>query len=130
MLALPVAALSACKVVDPFQPTLTVTLTVVEQGWTGWSTEQPEPETSIEEVTEGSEFTRTAMGQDIAFTVLSVTARKLRLRTSTALSEREEGGGIDLRTDQDTFTVRAGGSLSITTPTMDAGTTFTLRYAE
>ncbi|HEX7352147.1 hypothetical protein, partial [Brachybacterium sp.] len=71
-----------------------------------------------------------SMGQDIAFTVLSVTSRKLRLRTSTALSEREEGGGIDLRTDQDTFTVRAGGSLSITTPTMDAGTTFTLRYEE
>ncbi|HEX7351470.1 hypothetical protein, partial [Brachybacterium sp.] len=60
VLALPVAALSACKVADPFQPTLTVTLTVVEQGWTGWSTEQPEPETSIEEVTEGSEFTRTS----------------------------------------------------------------------
>ena len=58
------------------------------------------------------------------------TARRVVLSTDTPLSEREGYESIDLGTDQDNFTVRAGETLEITTPTMDAGTTFEISIAD
>ena len=58
------------------------------------------------------------------------TARRVVLSTDTPLSEREGDESIDLGTDQDTFTVRAGDTLEVTTPTMDAGTTFEISIAD
>ena len=77
-----------------------------------------------------SEFVRRALGDDITFTVRSATDRELTLHTSTPMSERAWGDGIDLTTDQDTFTIAAGGTLTITTPSMDGGTTFEITYEE
>lgn len=130
VLLLPLALLPGCAVVDRVRPAVTVTLTIVASGWTGWSKEQPEPETSTEEVTRGSEFVRRALGDDITFTVRSATDRELTLHTSTPMSERAWGDGINLTTDQDTFTIAAGGTLTITTPSMDGGTTFEITYEE
>lgn len=130
VLLLPLALLPGCALVDRVRPAPTVTLTIVASGWTGWSEEQPEPESSTEEVTRGSEFVRPGFGDDITFTVRSVTDRQLTLGTSTPMSERAEGEGIDLTTDQDTFTIAAGGTLKITTPSMDGGTTFEITYEE
>ena len=130
LLAAPLLLLPGCALVDRVRPAETVTLTVVTSPWSGWSREQPEDETSAEEVTQGSTFTRSAMGEDIVFTVGTCTARRVVLRTDTPLSEREGDESIDLGTDQDTFTVRAGETLEITTPTMDAGTTFEISIAD
>ena len=116
--------------VGRLRPAPTVTLTIVSSGWTGWSEEQPEPEDSTEEVTEGTEFERPALGEAMTFTVLSVTSEELTLRTSSPMSTRSESGGIDLRTDEDTFTIAVGETLEIVTPTMDGGTTFEVTYEE
>jgi hypothetical protein len=129
LLAAPLLLLPGCAPVDRMPPAATVTLTVVTSPWSGWSREQPGDEASAEEVTRGTTFTRSAMGEDIVFTVTTCTARRVVLRTDTPLSEREGVEGIDLGTDQDTFTVRAGETLKVTTPTMDAGTTFEISIA-
>ena len=129
LLATPLLLLPGCALVDRVRPAETVTLTVVTSPWSGWSREQPEEETSTEEVTRGSTFTRSAMGEDVVFTVRTCTTKRVVLRTDTTLSEREGDDGIDLGTDQDTFTVRAGETLTVTTPTMDAGTTFEISIA-
>jgi len=129
LLAAPLLLLPGCALVDRVRPAETVTLTVVTSPWSGWSREQPEAETSTEEVTRGTTFTRSAMGEDVVFTVRTCTARRVVLRTDTPLSEWEGDEGIDLGTDQDAFTVRAGETLKITTPTMDAGTTFEISIA-
>lgn len=80
-------------------------------------------------MTRGTPFTRSAMGEDVVFTVRTCTVRRVVLRTDTPLSERQGEEGIDLGTDQDTFTVRAGETLKVTTPTMDAGATFEISIA-
>lgn len=114
---------------DRVRPAATVTLTIVTSPWSGWSREQPEDETSAEEVTRGTTFTRPVVGGDVVFTVGTCTARRVGLRTGSPLSERKGDEGIDLGTDQDAFTVTAGETLRLTTPTMDAGTTFEISIA-
>lgn len=109
-------------------PSPTVTLTVLATGWTGWSKDHPEAGPSAESVTKGTEFTRDSAVGELTFTVKSVDEEELTLRTSQPMSERSETGGIDLTTEQRSFTVAAGETLEITTPSMDIGTTFEITY--
>ena len=131
LLLLPVSTLVAgCGLVEALNPSPTVTLTVISSDWTGWSTDQPAPESATESVTKGSEFTRDGAGGELTFTVTSVDDEELTLRTSQPMSERSETGGIDLTTNQKSFTVAVGDTLEITTPTMDGGTTYAITYEE
>lgn len=131
LFALPTMALAAgCGRIDKAPPAPTVTLSVVDADWTGWSSDQPEADHGTEQVTEGSEFTRDSMVGELTFTVEAVDEDELTLRTSAPMSPRSEDGGIDLTTDQRTFSVAAGKTLEITTPTMDGGTTFEITYEE
>lgn len=128
---LPVTTLIAgCGLLEAVDPSPTVTLTVVSSGWTGWSTDQPAPESATESVTKGSEFSREGDGGELTLTVKEVDDEELTLRTSQPMSERSETGGIDLTTEQRTFTVAVGETLEITTPTMDGGTTYAITYEE
>lgn len=129
LLAAPLLLLPGCALVDRVRAAETVTLTVVTSPWNGWSREQPEDETSTEEVTQGATFSRPALGGDVVFTVRRCTEQRVVLRTDIPLSEQEGDGGIDLGTDQDTFTVTAGETLTLITPTLDAGTTFEISIA-
>ncbi|MGP4976025.1 hypothetical protein [Brachybacterium tyrofermentans] len=131
LLLLSVSTLVAgCGLLEAVNPPPTVTLTVISSDWTGWSTDQPAPESATESVTKGSEFTRDGAGGELTFTVTSVDDEELTLRTSQPMSERSETGGIDLTTNQKSFTVAVGDTLEITTPTMDGGTTYAITYEE
>ncbi len=103
-----------------------VTIDVVRQGWTGWSREQPKPITRQVTVSEGESFRVDDLGGEIVFTVKHIDDGRVELESSESLSPREGDAGVDLRSDQDEFELTADGPLTVTTPTMDAGVTFTL----
>ncbi|MGY5764466.1 hypothetical protein ACXET9_04605 [Brachybacterium sp. DNPG3] len=105
-------------------------LRVVISDWTGWSEEQPEPVTVDLEAEEGDVLDLGEAPFGVVLTVTRLTAERLTLTSNDPLSERSEGGGIDLRTKQTTFRVDRGRTIEMTTPTMDAGTTFAVTYLD
>lgn len=69
-------------------------------------------------------------GDDIHVEVTSVDSDSVELSTSTDLAPEGETGGINLNDLSSSFTVDAGEELKVSTPTMDAGTTWTLTLEE
>lgn len=107
-----------------------VTLEVTTQGWTGWSREQPEPETHEVTVSEGDTFEVHVLGGPATFTVVEVRGDELELESDESFSVRDgTGSGFSLTDTETEFEVNRPGRLELVTPTMDAGTTVTLRLA-
>lgn len=103
-----------------------VTLEVTTQGWTGWSEQQPEPETESVTLEEGDSFTVTMLGDEVTVTVASVDDEEIELETSKELARRNPGGGSDHDDLTDEFTLDRNGSVAFTTPSLDGGTTVTV----
>lgn len=103
-----------------------VTLEVTTQDWTGWSREQPEPETESVTLGEGEAFTVTMLGDEVTVTVTEFDDDGIELETSKELARRNPGGGADHDDLTDEFTLDRDGSVAFTTPSLDAGTTVTV----
>ena len=103
-----------------------VTLEVTTQDWTGWSREQPEPDSESVTLGEGETFTVTMLGDEVTVTVADVDDDGIVLETSKELAHRNPGGGSDLDDLTDEFTLDRDGSVAFTTPSLDGGTTVTV----
>lgn len=102
---------------------------VVQQDWTGWQREQPEPEEHTLTGAKGERLTVRGMGGELTVEVTGVGDETVEIETSQSMSQRVPGrSGIDLTSDQRDFTVRRGEPLEITTTTTDQGTTLTLTW--
>jgi hypothetical protein len=106
------------------------TLKIVHQPWTGWSAEQP---------TSTDETVSIACGQTYKLKIITGTAKLLVLEAGSQSAKveisglvRSSGGGYDLRDDGSArqYLIKKGESIELSTPTMDAGDTFTITYIE
>lgn len=98
-----------------------VDLEVTVQDWTGWSREQPAPETRTVTVAEGDDFRVDAVGGEVEVRVLAIGDGEVRVETDTDLATDGDYDDLDR-----TFTLDRPGSLELRTPTLDGGTTITL----
>ena len=103
-----------------------VTLEVTAQDWTGWSREQPEPESESVTLSEGGTFTVSMLGEEVTVTVAEVADDGIVLETSKELARLSAGGGSDHDDLTDEFTLDRDGSVAFTTPSLDGGTTVTV----
>lgn len=103
-----------------------VDLDVTVQDWNGWSRDQPKPTSRTESVGEGDSFEVKVLTGELTITVMAIDDEEITIETSRAMSEKRDGGGIDVRADDAEFTFDRDGEISLSTPTMDAGTTVTL----
>ena len=78
------------------------------------------------DVSVGASMTITSVGGDVVFRVTDVSGLEVAFTTSTGMAEQGTGGGLDLTKTRDRFTVTPGSPIQFGTPTMDAGTTFTV----
>ncbi|MDT0202957.1 hypothetical protein [Nocardioides sp. AE5] len=107
---------------DPGQEPETVTITAVATTWNGWDPDDdPVPETETFEVTEGDTFGIDVLTGVATFEVLSIEDGVVELRSDMELAPKNDPGYNynDLVTE---FTLRAGGSVVASTPTMDVAT--------
>lgn len=104
-------------------------LTLTEQRWTGWVPEQPQPTITV--------FADLAAGTviyddsiDGRIEVAQVTDEKIVLTIDpSCFVEENEDGTVNLTaTSLDTITINRGEEKKITTATLDAGTTLTIKY--
>ena len=127
---LPAALLAALALVVPLGISVAaalgdddgpVRLEVTVQDWTGWSREQPAPETRTVTVAEGEDLTVDAVGGEVTITVLAVSDDEVRVETDTDLAADGDYDDLDR-----TFALDRPGSVEMRTPTLDGGTTITL----
>ena len=62
---------------------------------------------------------------ELSFTVTEINENSIVIKTTEPFSDNETG--INLLTDKKEFTIERGGTIKLTTPTMDAGGIFTLK---
>ncbi|KQZ70448.1 hypothetical protein [Nocardioides sp. Root151] len=103
-----------------------VELKVVSEDWSGWSKGQADPKTTTVDVAEGETFEVAVVGGPMTFEVTDIRDDGITVETDQAMSTKQDGGGINLNSDEKEFDVDDGTSLELTTLTMDAGTTVTL----
>ncbi len=100
---------------------------VVATPWNGWDPKSsPRPQERSMDVSVGASMTITSVGGDVVFRVTDVSGLEVAFTTSTGMAEQGTGGGLDLTKTRDRFTVTPGSPIQFGTPTMDAGTTFTV----
>ncbi|UFU06457.1 hypothetical protein [Ruania halotolerans] len=120
------AGLSSCASEPPAEAPI---VQVEAQDWTGWQEEQPEPApVQTVELSEGGTFQVPTVGGEVVFTVQSMTADRVRLRTDTELARGTDSGGTDLNDLDTRFELTPREPLELATPTMDGGTTITLTW--
>ena len=103
-----------------------VSIKVVSADWSGWTEEQPEPETSTVTASPGSTFEVTTAVGTVEFSVVEVDGDHIELETDSALVPLNPGGGMDFDAATERFTLISEEPLQLGTPTTDAGTTVTL----
>jgi len=102
------------------------TVKIIKEAWTGWSKEQPKAEEYTVELSEtGSIAIVQGVGNPMA-EVVEVNPNAVTIKTS-GLVLQNPGEGITLKgVSKDVLTeVQIGESKKFSTPTMDAGVTFT-----
>lgn len=104
------------------------TVVVQAQDWTGWSRQQPAPSAPVEILAVEGE--RAQVPEAGAIRVMEVDDDSVVISTGAGMSPVNPGGGIDLTAAQHRFIVRAGTATRFATPSMDAGTTFTVRLRD
>ena len=92
-------------------------LTVTEQGWTGWTPEQHEPNITV--------YDNVMVGTEVyeGVTIQEIRENSIILEfENTSFVFTSSGGGINLQgASLKTLEVTCGGERRVTTPTMDAG---------
>lgn len=138
--------LAACGTSGPAEPAGTITVTATD--WSGWRTPSPSPPTSgtassastpastpdgpteVElPASEGASVDVEILTGELTITVTDVDDDEVELETSQGMSLKGEGG-ISLTDVPDEFTLAAGETLALSTPTMDAGTTVELTWEQ
>ncbi|GAB3106732.1 hypothetical protein GCM10027055_01370 [Janibacter alkaliphilus] len=134
--------LAACGTSGPAEPAGTITVTATD--WSGWRTPSPSPPTSgtassastpdgpteVElPASEGASVDVETLTGELTITVTDVDDDEVELETSQGMSLKGEGG-ISLTDVPDEFTLAAGETLALSTPTMDAGTTVELTWEQ
>lgn len=113
---------------------------IISSSWSGWSEDYTPKETesyceiSLHEKcvvktrqysnAEGKEFEE----EVLSFEIESINDDSVDIHTFQVFSDNEKG--INLLSDKQDFTIKEGESLKLTTPTMDAGDTFTLTLSK
>lgn len=129
-------ALSACVIslvlltscgADPAEtgPVLQVTTS----SWSGWSEDyEPEEETYTYAVdSPGAIMIPPEDGDGFKIELLEIGKDSLSFETESPMSV-DDGGGINLMTDQTVFAVKKGQTLNLVTPTMDSGNIYIFEY--
>ncbi|MFC7405277.1 hypothetical protein [Georgenia alba] len=111
--------LAACSAEPEPDP---VEVSVEVRDWTGWSREQPEPEHTTVELSDGATFQVETVSGTVTFTATDVSVEDIELETDQDLVVPNPGGGIDLDGGESRFTLTPDPPLELVTPTMDAGT--------
>lgn len=114
------------------EDSLTVTMVVTSDAWSGWS-EDYEVETVTEEFTVKSgdkvKVDDLISDEDFIIKVLEVTEESIVISTRNPMSVSEvDEHGIDLSTDETEFEVEKGEKIKLTTPSTDMGSIFIIEY--
>ena len=101
-------------------------LQVVEQGWSGWSEEQPEPATTDYQVAAGQRLVLGIGSLTATLDVETVTDDVVRIRVDGAAIV-SPSGGFDLDgCGEHTVRLAEGESVELATCTLDGGTSWTV----
>lgn len=99
-------------------------LTIKYRGWASTDRMQaPEEEESFD-VKLNEKYVVNEGHLGLTFTITKVNEDSIIIKTTEPFSDSETG--INLRTDKTEFTIEKGNSITLTTPTMDAGEIYTL----
>ncbi len=101
-------------------------LEIKESSWSGWSEDyEPEETTKEYEIVLNKEYVVNPNSLGLTFTIKKINKDSIVIETTEPFSDSKEG--IDLYTKKTEFTVKAGETLELTTPTMDSGDIYYLR---
>ena len=98
-------------------------LKIIAQEWTGWSEKQPEEEVFYYDVKLNEKYVVKKGGLGLTFTIKKVNRNSIVIETTDSVSSNEKG--VDLYSNKKKFTIKKGKELVLTTPTMDAGCSYT-----
>ena len=115
---------SGCSVSGPEKPPATMSLTITSQDWNGWDPGSSyEPVTESMQVVAGESVELPGLGTEgITFTVTAVTDHSATISLSDSLWT--EDSSFDDHVSS--FNVELGNPVKLSTPTMDAGTNYTV----
>ncbi|MFT0849107.1 hypothetical protein VR010_15325 [Actinomycetaceae bacterium L2_0104] len=115
---------SGCSISGPEKPPPTMSMTITSQDWNGWDPGSSyEPVTESMQVVVGDSVELPAVGMEgVTFTVTAVTDHSATISLSKPLLPE----GVSFNDDVSSFDVELGSPLKLSTPTMDAGTNYTV----
>lgn len=131
--------LPGCAAVDQAitggSPTTPLEMRIEASTWSGWKKPDPNdppqlPGVTVIDVKSGATAALTKFSEKWILTITRVTDRRVEFRTGIGLSEKKPGKGINLNQSDHRWSVDVGSTITLMTPTMDAGETYTISVTE
>lgn len=101
-------------------------LSVSHSSWSGWTGTVSEVESQSYEVKQGEHYIVSEGGLGLAFTIVQVGNDRITIETDESMAPVNENGTINLGGHRNKFEIVIGKPCELATPTMDAGTNYTL----
>ena len=134
-----IVTLPGCAAVDQAitggPPTTPLEMRIEASTWSGWERADPNdppqvPDVTVIDVKKGATARLTKFSKKWTLSVTRATDRNVEFRTDVGLSEKKPGKGISLSQSDHQWSVDVGSTITLMTPTMDAGETYTISVRE